>query len=156
MSTRVPSTTIVTEPLIEGAFTPYGEILAPPATPGRRPHLDLPAHSDRPVVLSTTTTAPHVGPLVVRSLERHPHSTQTFVPVSVGRWIVIVASSADGGGMRAFEVPQGVGVTIGRGVWHHGLTVLDSPGSFAVLMCKDGVTDDEFVDVAPVAVEVSP
>jgi ureidoglycolate lyase len=36
------------------------------------------------------------------------------------------------------------------GTWHHPLTVLDGPASFAVLMWRDGTTgDEEFVPVDP-------
>lgn len=35
--------------------------------------------------------------ITISFLERHPHSTQTFVPLKVGRWIVLLAPTlADG------------------------------------------------------------
>jgi ureidoglycolate lyase len=143
------------EPVSATRFAPYGELIEAPPAPGRRPVTDaLSWESSRAVVLSTTHVAPVSLPVVVDQLERHPHSSQTFLPLEVGRWIVIVASSVDPADVRAFVLGPGVGVTIGRGVWHHGLTVLDQPARFAVLMGKDGATDDEFSAVAPFTVDL--
>ena len=42
----------------------------------------------------------------------------------------------------------GQGVTYAMGTWHHPVTVLDGPASFAVLMWRDGTAgDEEFVPV---------
>jgi ureidoglycolate lyase len=57
---------------------------------------------------------------------------------------------------RAFVARAGQGVTYALGTWHHPLTVLDGPASFAVLMWRDGTTaDEEFVQVAaPVTIDL--
>ena len=58
--------------------------------------------------------------------------------------------------LRAFVARAGQGVTYAMGTWHHPLTVLDGPASFAVLMWRDGTSaDEEFVPVSsPVTVVV--
>ncbi len=50
----------------------------------------------------------------------------------------------------------GQGVTYAMGTWHHPLTVLDGPATFAVLMWRDGTPrDEEFVPVpSPLTVVV--
>jgi ureidoglycolate hydrolase len=47
-------------------------------------------------------------------------------------------------------VGPGVGVTIGRGIWHYQLTALDSDAKFVVLMWKDQSTDEEIISIPPV------
>ena len=89
----------------------------------------------------------------VTVLERHEHSSQTFIPLSVKRYLVLATLDAPGGGpdlarLRAFVARAGQGVTYAMGTWHHPVTVLDGPASFAVLMWRDGTAgDEEFVPV---------
>lgn len=99
------------------------------------------------VTLSVTRALPHDGPVVIDRLERHPFTSQTFLPLTVLRWLVVVAAEPAGASLRAFWVGPGMGVTIGRGVWHHGLTVFDGPAEFAVVMGRSapgGPPDDEW------------
>jgi len=148
--------TITAEPLNEGGFAPFGELITATEHPGRRRTDAAVDFADgRRLVLSTTHVAPSELPIRVTELERHPFSSQTFVPLSVERWLLIVSTSLDVTDVRAFVAGPGIGVTIGRGVWHHGLTVLDGPGRFAVLMGKDGATDDERAAVPPFTVRVT-
>ncbi len=144
------------EPIDAEAFAPFGQVIAAPASPGRRSFTDGLDHADRPAVLSTTHVEPSAWPLTVAELERHPHSTQTFVPLHVGRWVVVVASAPEPEAIRAFVVGPDVGVTIGRGIWHHRLTAIDGPGRFAVLMWQDGETDDEHAAIDPVDIVIEP
>jgi ureidoglycolate lyase len=155
---------IVAEPLTAEAFKPYGAVLEGPSVPGRvyvndtlangRPHA--------PLSLSIATVAPTKAlPLVVKVLERHEHSSQSFIPLSVSRYLVLATRDAPGGGpdvatLRAFVARAGQGVTYAMGTWHHPVTVLDTPASFAVLMWRDGsVGDEEFVPVTiPLTVDV--
>lgn len=85
-------------------------------------------------------------------LERHPHSTQTFVPLKVGRWIVLLAPTlADGkpdlANIRAFVAGPEDAVCINRNVWHAGLTVLDRPAEVGMMMWRSaaGPADDGIV-----------
>jgi ureidoglycolate lyase len=156
---------IVAEPLSAEAFKPYGTVLEGPPVPGRvyvndtlangRPHA--------PLSLSIATVAPTKAlPLVVQVLERHEHSSQSFIPLSVSRYLVLATRDAPGGGpdvpkLRAFVARAGQGVTYAMGTWHHPVTVLDTPASFAVLMWRDGSAgDEEFVPVTvPLTIDVA-
>jgi ureidoglycolate lyase len=148
--------TIVAEPLTAEAFTPFGAVLEGPPTPGRvyvsETLANARAHA--PVCLSVATVEPKKDlPLRVTVLERHEHSSQTFVPLSVSRYLVLATLDAPGGGpdltrLCAFVARAGQGVTYAMGTWHHPVTVLDAPASFAVLMWRDGTSgDEEFVPV---------
>jgi ureidoglycolate lyase len=43
---------------------------------------------------------------------------------------------------RAFAVPGDTGISYGADVWHHPMAVLDRPACFAVVMWRDGSTND--------------
>ena len=148
--------TIMAEPLTAEAFKPFGAVLEGPPTPGRVYVSDTLANgrAHAPVCLSVATVEPKKDlPLRVTVLERHEHSSQTFVPLSVSRYLVLATLDAPGGGpdltrLRAFVARAGQGVTYAMGTWHHPVTVLDAPASFAVLMWRDGTSgDEEFVPV---------
>ena len=97
---------------------------------------------------------------VVELLERHPFSTQTFIPIGVATYLVVVASSAADGspnltGLRAFRVPGSMIVQYHAAVWHAPLTALDPAGSFAMHVHRDGSSGDtEFLDISPVAIRL--
>ena len=98
-------------------------------------------------------------PLRAALLERHEFSSQTFVPIDVARWLIVVAPHAaaggpDLGGVRAFIANGRQGVTYKPNTWHHGLTVLDRPGRFAVFMWRAGAQDEEFVPVTPFTIRI--
>jgi len=142
---------IVAEPLTAEAFEPFGAVLEGPAAPGRKYVSDTLASGrpHAPVSLSVATVEPKATfPLRVAVLERHEHSSQTFIPLHVSRYLVLATLDAPGGGpdlsrLRAFVARAGQGVTYAMGTWHHPLTVLDAPASFAVLMWRDGTPGDE-------------
>ena len=148
---------IVAEPLTAAAFEPFGAVLEGARAPGRVYHSDTLAsgRAHAPVSLAVATVAPKGGlPLEVKVLERHEHSSQTFIPLQVSRYLVLATRDAPAGGpdlsrLRAFVARAGQGVTYAMGTWHHPLTVLDGPATFAVLMWRDGTAgDEEFVPVA--------
>ena len=148
--------TIVAEPLTAEAFKAFGTVLEGSSVPGRVFVSDTLANGRprAPVCLSVATVEPKMDlPLQVKVLERHEHSSQTFVPLHVSRYLVLATLDAPGGGpdltrLRAFVARAGQGVTYAMGTWHHPVTVLDTPASFAVLMWRDGTSgDEEFVPV---------
>ena len=151
---------LILEPLTAAAFAPFGEVLAAPDEPGRvyveAALANRRAHA-RPS-LSFSTRLPATLPIDSTTMERHRHSSQSFVPMDAGRWLVLVApNGADGGPdmtkARAFLARPDQGVTYGADVWHHPSTVFDRAARFAIFMWKDGGSeDDEFVQVAPFTV----
>ncbi len=153
---------IATTPLDAASFHPYGEVFEPPPD-YRRTYVSDALANGRATAhpsLSVIRVKPLAMPtLMVRKMERHEFSSQSFVPFDAGRYLVIVAPmSSIGGpdetGLRAFLARGDQGVTYGKNVWHHPLTVLDRDASFAITMWLDGsATDEQFVDLtAPVNV----
>lgn len=154
---------LTTEPLTAEAFAPFGEVLEAPTAPGRT-YIDAMLANRRDQAkpsLSFSTREPTPLPLRSATMERHLHSSQSFIPMEAGRWLVLVAPhGADGGPdmtrARAFLARPDQGVTYGADVWHHPSTVFDRVARFAIFMWKDGTSaDDEFFDVAPFELHLS-
>ncbi len=74
-------------------------------------------------------------PYVVEMVERHPHGSQAFVPISKVPFLVIVADDNDGTPtqLRAFISQAGQSINLHRGVWHGVLAPLGSPGQYVVI-----------------------
>jgi ureidoglycolate lyase len=156
---------LVAQPLTAEAFEPFGQVLPVLSTAGRRYFDDALENSRsgaRPS-LSIVHKEPAARlPLQVTAFERHQFSSQAFLPLSGGRWLIVVChAGADGGPdptrAVAFIADGRMGVNYRQGVWHHPLTVLDVPASHAVLMWRDETAqDEEFVGVAPLDVDIKP
>jgi ureidoglycolate lyase len=93
-------------------------------------------------------------PLRVKWMERHPYSSQTFIPHDLGRYLVLVAPCADNGDpfidqLQAFVADASQGVTYRPDVWHHPFTALDRPSECFVLRYDDGTdSDTQWFEVA--------
>jgi ureidoglycolate lyase len=85
------------------------------------------------------------APFAVELLERHPASTQVFVPMNAERYLVIVALGGerpDLGSLRAFVASGTQGVSYRPGVWHHPMIALDRTIDFACFVWEDGSEGD--------------
>ena len=138
------------------AFGPFGHVLATApsavAPEGRSPT----AGAVFEVVTAPGPTAAETH--TVGLMERHPLSTQAFVPLDRAPYLVMVAPDAADGGpdldrLAAFVVPGDVGVQYRVGLWHTPMTSLVAGARLVLHVHKDGsAMDCEVVDVAPVTV----
>lgn len=146
---------------------PSAKPSASSTSPPAQPIMSMFVCSSRP--LNTTSSRRHAE-FVVRHLERHPFTTQTFTPVSssAALYLVIVApslpaSDADadmpvaaegtpGRGLpnlkelRAFVATRAQAVTYGAGTWHAPMVVLGAPGTtldFVVTQFASGVAVED-------------
>ena len=150
------------QPLTKEAFAPFGDVIDVPTEAGRKYYEDALGNlrpNAHPSLSMTFRVETADRPLKSELLERHEFSSQTFVPVDVGRWLIVVAPHAKTGGpdlagLKAFIATGTQGVTYKPNTWHHGLTVLDRPGRFAVFMWRAGTRDEEFVPVQPFTVRI--
>ena len=154
---------ITPQPLTREAFAPFGDVIDIPDRAGRSYYEDALGNlrpAARPSLSVSLKAETADRPLRAEMLERHEFSSQTFVPIDVQRWLIVVAPHAasggpDLGGVRAFVATGKQGVTYKPNTWHHGLTVLDRPGRFAVFMWRDGSKgDEEFVPVKPFTIHI--
>lgn len=154
---------IVLEPLDAAAFAPFGEVLTPPADGGRC-YFEQALANHRaqawPSLSLARVETPGRLPLEAVQMERHPLSSQSFVPLGPVAFLAVVAPHGPDGRpdtarARAFLARNGQGVTYAADIWHLPLTVIgETPAGFAVWMWRDRTADDEeFVDVEPFRIE---
>lgn len=150
--------TLRTEPLTAEAFAPFGQVLQTPQSGDRNANQGTAVRLDRvgalvstrggcPPNLAMIRALPQALPLKMRLMERHPCSSQAFIPLQCSRYLVIVAPTAAGGGpewksLRAFVATGSQGINYGVGTWHHPFTALDSAADLAMLAWEDGTARD--------------
>jgi ureidoglycolate lyase len=156
---------IVARPLTADAFAPFGEVVSASGEGGASMNAGTARRFDyvaaltnaRPAARANMVTvrcAPVVLPLEIKLLEKHPHSSQTFIPMICSRYLVCVAPTAkdgtpDMGGLLAFTCEPGQGINYHPGVWHHPLVVLDGPAQFVMLVWEDRSREDCIVHQLP-------
>jgi ureidoglycolate lyase len=89
--------------------------------------------------------------LVLRTFERHPLGSQTFVPLSSRPYLVAVAPAGpfDPAKIRLFRAEGHQGVHYAKGVWHHFLLVLEPDTDFLVIDRAGPGDNVEEVALAP-------
>ncbi len=149
---------LIAAPLTAEAFAPFGQVVSAGLQPGSSANQGTAVRFD--FCAELTSTRPHSKPnlAVFRSvakslphdvvlLERHPCSTQVFIPMVVSRYLVCVAPTLPEGGpdlagLKAFLCQPGQGVAYAAGTWHHPMVALDGPGEFTMLAWEDGTALD--------------
>ena len=88
-------------------------------------------------------------PFQIKGFEKHPKSTQVFIPMppkdKVVSYMILVCLGKDKPDlktMQAFLVPSSVGISYHPGIWHHTLIVLDHSSNFACLVYEDNSSED--------------
>ena len=136
-------------PLTAEAFAAYGQVLEMPAQAGRQDFaarlVNGRASAQPNFALIRIEPAPL--PLTIHTIERHPASTQAFVPLDGGRYLVVVMGQELGGGpdpahARAFIATEHQAINYDAGTWHVGITALERPTSFCMVIFEDGGPDD--------------
>lgn len=153
-------TEITARPLDAAAFAPFGTVAEAGEAQGATDvsgSFVAAAEAATPV-LHLVRIVSVERPFRLRRLERHPHSSQSFVPVEgVAALIVVCGSRPDGtpdlGTLEAFTATGRQVVTYHRGVWHQSLTPFATPAAFAMTMATTGRGDD--TDLHPLAEPVS-
>lgn len=133
------------KPLTALAFVRFGDVIEARGSPllinqshAKRYHdlaaLDLLADGGR-AVMSIFHSTPPAYPFAIREMERHPKSTQAFVPLSGRPFLVVVAppGAFDEGAIEAFVAAPGQGINLHKGVWHHFNLALEAESAFLVI-----------------------
>ena len=153
---------ITSRPISENEFLPFGSLLESPKT-GARENFAASVCNGRNSAkanLALIREHPAEQRFTATTLERHPQSTQSFFPLSVRRYLVVVCGSDTNGHpdldtLRAFECSRNQAVSYAVGTWHMGMKTLDAPGVFAMLVHEDGGSADcEFREVEPFEVRI--
>ncbi|KAG0151332.1 hypothetical protein CROQUDRAFT_36949 [Cronartium quercuum f. sp. fusiforme G11] len=84
----------------------------------------------------------------LKGLERHPYSSQSFVPLGAGtgRYLVVVGldngtGKPDLGNLRGFMAQVGQGISYEPNVWHAPLIAVDQSMDFACVVYETGVAE---------------
>ena len=152
---------ITPEPLTAEAFAPFGRVIEASdaavkleINQGHAMRYDTLAEVDVAdgggVPVISLFRAKPLAELVLRSFERHPLGSQTFVPLSGRPYLVAVAPAGDfdASAIRLFRAESHQGVHYHKGVWHHFLLVLDENDFLVVDRSGPGDNCDE-VELAP-------
>jgi ureidoglycolate lyase len=166
-----PPRRIAARPLDATAFAPFGQVIAVPAGGGREVNLGTALRFDHVAALENARAgaranlavfrcAPQAPPVVLAMLERHPFSTQAFVAIHAGRWLICVAPERPDGepdiaGLRAFVAGPGQGINLRRGTWHHPVLALDAPAQLLMLAWEDGSAGDGEARALDTPIEVT-
>lgn len=143
-------------PITEKNWAKYGSLIAPGAQPAEMTS-SYPAGKDAKTAIGVFRATPKVG-LVrgqsfdIKLLERHPHTSQAFVPMGKGAlaekgeealapggvFLAVVAQAGSDGNpdpntVEAFLVPPGQGLVYNQGVWHHPVLMLDATVDLACI-----------------------
>ncbi|SRR5258706_8633077 len=158
---QIPSLRV--EPLCPVQFAPYGEVLRNDESTRRNfyPAATAPGQAPGELRFWVSQVRPAgTAPILITRLERHPFAVQTFLPLKISRWLVVVTPSMPDGTpdvrrIRAFLAAPGHAIFYRRNTWHHGTIVLDETALFGVLMWRrTACDDDEFHDLAePILLE---
>ena len=133
--------------LTRAAFAPFGDVIE---TEGSAHYtinqghaeryqdlarIDVLEHGGKPLV-SIFRATPWASPVRITSMERHPLSSQAFVPLTTTPFLVVVAAPTDTlrpEQLRAFVTNGRQGVNYARNVWHHALLALERQSDFLIV-----------------------
>ena len=164
---------ITPQPLSPETFAPFGDVIqaglgeVTRVNEGRADRFDSGARLDRLLAETTPVVAIYridASPLPLRipRLERHPLSSQLFVPMTASRYLVVTVPSDIKGDpvpaeAAAFVATGSQAINYQPGVWHCPLVALDQPADFVMAMGKalDPAIDCQFFDL-PAALTVGP
>jgi len=145
---------LVVAPLTPEALAPFGDVVSAGLGAGASANQGTAVRFDWTARLESTRAGARPNLAVFRSvartlpieitlLEKHPCSSQTFLPLICARFLVCVApalhdGSPDLDGLVALLGTPGQGVSYHRDVWHHPIVALEEPADLAMLAWEDG------------------
>jgi ureidoglycolate lyase len=154
-----PRRTIEAPLLTREAFLPFGDVVLAERADITPVMVNFGTAARRNHAASLENRRPHASPnlasfrcepwsrfpVLAESMEKHPHSSQLFVPMKVERYLVVVApggAAPDIERLRAFVAVPGQGVVYGPDVWHMPLIVFGTPAEFVMFVWEDGTAED--------------
>lgn len=134
------------EALTRESFAPYGDVIESSRAPAAAMNAErferfddlcsVEAHEGRVAIsiarCRSITALPHRFDLI----ERHPHGSQAFVPLTPCRMLVVVAPPGENVGsadLRAFVSNGRQGINYHRGTWHMPLIAFEEGQEFLVI-----------------------
>ena len=167
---------VLPQPLSQEAFQPFGDVIEAndkvknfPINDGfsQRYHdlakLDLLANQGK-VLLNIFRSTPVPTPIVIEKMERHPLSSQAFMPLGTEPYLVVVAAAGDFNeeAIQVFLASSDQGVNYHAGTWHHFSLALNHVSDFLVIdrgadaTAADDGNCDEIILKTPLTIELAP
>jgi len=121
-------------------------------------NIDLAANNGKTLVNIFRST-PLLMPIKIRKMERHPLSSQSFIPMGEEPYLVIVAPAGDfeESAIQVFIASSKQGVNYSAGTWHHYSLALNQVSDFLVIdregeekNCDEAVLNEPFI-IGPVS-----
>ena len=139
--------TLKAEALTAEAFSEFGDVIS---TTDNASHLINQGNTERFAELTIVDAATQDGkaavhifrsqplslPLVIVEMEKHPLSSQAFMPLHNRPFLVIVAppgKQVDSDTVRAFITDGKQGINLRRGTWHHYQVSLGQESDYLVI-----------------------
>jgi ureidoglycolate lyase len=138
---------LIPQPLTSEAFSQYGDVIEVNNKAEIRTinhgyttryhdlaHLDLLNQKGKPT-LNIFRSTPLPRPIEIQIMERHPLSSQAFMPLSERPYLIVVAKEGefDHNKMVCFLAQSNQGVNYHAGIWHHFNLALDEISDFLVI-----------------------
>ncbi|ORX58058.1 Allantoicase [Hesseltinella vesiculosa] len=169
-----PKNVIIAEPLTTEAFAPYGDVIdidtkaaaniteANQGTAKKCHHVaqiynNFPGNRGKVNMCIFRCAPTNTLPFTIKILERHPYSSQFFIPMTSGQtrgYLVAVALNGaddkpDMSTLKVLVAQSTQGVNYRQGVWHHPMIALEDSTDFAVYVHESGVPEEDcnIVDV---------
>ena len=160
--------------LSRAAFAPFGDVIE---SEGDRHYAINEGYAERyhdlarvdvaeqggRALISIFRAKPRSFPMRIRMVERHPLSSQAFIPLTTTPFLLVVAAPGDAPGaeaLHAFVTNGRQGVNYARATWHHPLIAMREPGEFLVIdrggpggNCDEVHFDDREIVLLPPAAE---
>jgi len=139
--------TLKVEALTAEAFSEFGDVIS---STGQTAHLINHGNTEKFAELTIVDTEARDGktavhifrsqpltlPLIIEEMEKHPLSSQAFMPLHNRPFLVIVAPPGewvDSASVRAFITDGTQGINLRRGTWHHYQVSLQQESDYLVI-----------------------
>ena len=91
---------------------------------------------------------PVTVPVPINMLERHPLSSQAFVPLDNRPFLVVVSETGTVDDLHIFIANGNQGVNYKRNIWHHPLLALETESRFLVIDRQGSGENCEIINLA--------
>ncbi len=162
-------TTIKPVPISAEEFAPYGDLIhASPATKTEMndarferflnlASIDVTSSGGRAAISIARCKVPTTFPYAISVVERHPHGSQAFIPLTPFSFVVVVAPAGEkvtATELRAFVTDGTQGVNYHKGVWHMPMIAMQAGQEFLIID-RAPLSDncDEFILDPPLTLE---
>ncbi len=85
-------------------------------------------------ILSIFRATARPMPVKIAMMERHPHGSQAFFPLTNKRWLIVVSAAETPApdNLKAFWARGNQGVQYAKNIWHHPLLIIEPCQDFLV------------------------